>query len=211
MNGEVELGAGTVVFDGAVVNPGVATGPICIVNTNATVEHDCRLGTNVHIGPGATVSGGVRIGDHTFVGAGAVIIHGVRIVAGCLIGAGAVVTDDLTEPGTYVGLPPEDPMTDVRRPCGDPRPRRIAAGTAQEHPRDAWPAAARLLDRGCAEQRPVRRVVVSTDDAEIATVARAEGTFHLPGRTGREIDWTHAIDIDTEEDWRLADALMGRS
>ncbi len=105
VNGEVELGAGTVVFDGAVVNPGVATGPICIVNTNATVEHDCRLGTNVHIGPGATVSGGVRIGDHTFVGAGAVIIHGVRIVAGCLIGAGTVVTDDLTEPGTYVGSP----------------------------------------------------------------------------------------------------------
>ena len=34
---------------------------------------------------------------------------------------------------------------------------------------------------------------------------------HLAGRTGWEIDWTHAIDIDTEEDWRLADALMGRS
>lgn len=105
VNGEVELGAGTAVFDGAIVNPGVLTGPICVVNTNATVEHDCRFGTNVHIAPGATVSGGVRIGDHTFVGAGAVVIHGVRIVAGCLIGAGAVVTDDLTEPGTYVGAP----------------------------------------------------------------------------------------------------------
>ena len=33
------------------------------------------------------------------------VIHGVRIVEGCLIGAGAVVTDDLTEPGTYVGAP----------------------------------------------------------------------------------------------------------
>ena len=99
------LGAGTVVFDGAVVNPGVVTGPICIVNTNATVEHDCRLGMNVHIATGATVSGGVTIGDHTFVGAGAVVIHGVRIAAGCLIGAGAVVTEDLTEPGAYVGAP----------------------------------------------------------------------------------------------------------
>jgi UDP-perosamine 4-acetyltransferase len=105
VNGEVELGAGTAVFDGAIVNPGVLTGPICIVNTNAIVEHDCRFGTNVHIAPGATVSGGVRIGDHTFVGAGAVVIHGVQIVAGCLIGAGAVVTNDLTEPGTYVGAP----------------------------------------------------------------------------------------------------------
>jgi N-acylneuraminate cytidylyltransferase len=40
---------------------------------------------------------------------------------------------------------------------------------------------------------------------------RHAGTFHLPGRTAWEIDWTHAIDIDTEDDWRLADALMGRS
>jgi pseudaminic acid cytidylyltransferase len=39
---------------------------------------------------------------------------------------------------------------------------------------------------------------------------RRAGTFHLPGRTGWEIDWTHAIDIDTEDDWRLADALMVR-
>jgi N-acylneuraminate cytidylyltransferase len=37
---------------------------------------------------------------------------------------------------------------------------------------------------------------------------RRAGTFHLPGRTGWEIDWTHAIDIDTEDDWRLAEALM---
>jgi N-acylneuraminate cytidylyltransferase len=40
---------------------------------------------------------------------------------------------------------------------------------------------------------------------------RRAGTFHLAGRTAWEIDWTHAIDIDTEEDWRLAEALMGRS
>ena len=105
VNIEVELGAGTAVFDGAVVNTGVVTGPTCVISTNATVEHDCRFGTNVHIGPGVTVSGGVTIGDHTFVGAGAVVIHGVRIAEHCLIGAGTVVTEDLTEPGTYVGAP----------------------------------------------------------------------------------------------------------
>ena len=40
---------------------------------------------------------------------------------------------------------------------------------------------------------------------------RRAGTFHLAGRTGWAIDWTHAIDIDTEEDWQLAGALVGRS
>jgi N-acylneuraminate cytidylyltransferase len=40
---------------------------------------------------------------------------------------------------------------------------------------------------------------------------RRAGTFHMAGRTGWEIDWTHAIDIDTEDDWLLAEALMARS
>ena len=40
---------------------------------------------------------------------------------------------------------------------------------------------------------------------------RRAGTFHLAGPDRLEIDWTRAIDIDTEDDWRLADALMGRT
>ena len=134
---EVELGAGTAVFDGAVVNAGVVTGPTCIVNTNATVEHDCRLGTNVHIAPGATVSGGVTIGDHTFVGAGAVVIHGVRIAAGlpdrCRCGGHA--RPDSSRARTS-GLPPGGSDERRRRPRGHSGPWRIAAGAAQEHPRD---------------------------------------------------------------------------
>lgn len=41
-----------------------------------------------------------------------------------------------------------------------------------------------------------------------AETLRAAGTFHVDGRTGWEIDPVHAIDIDTEDDWRLAEALM---
>jgi acetyltransferase-like isoleucine patch superfamily enzyme len=88
-----------------VVNPGATTGAACIINTHATLEHDCRLGDNVHLAPGATVSGGVVIGSHSFVGAGAVVIQGVRIADGCLIGAGTVVTADIVVPGTYAGVP----------------------------------------------------------------------------------------------------------
>ena len=36
-----------------------------------------------------------------------------------------------------------------------------------------------------------------------------EGTFHMAGRTGWEIHWTHGLDIDTEDDWLLTDVLMG--
>lgn len=105
VNEEVELGPGTVVFDGAVVNSGTVIGRLCIVNTNSTVEHDCRLGDNVHIAPGATLSGGVIVGNNCTVGAGATVVQEVTICADCLIGAGSTVVDNIGTSGTYAGNP----------------------------------------------------------------------------------------------------------
>lgn len=105
VNDEVELGPGTAVFDGVVVNSGTVTGSGCILNTNSTVEHDCRIGDNVHIASGATVCGTVTVGTSCMIGAGATVVQGVRICQECLIGAGATVCGDIETPGTYVGVP----------------------------------------------------------------------------------------------------------
>lgn len=105
VNDEVELGAGTAVFDGAIVNSGTVTGSGCILNTNSTVEHDCRIGDNVHVASGATVSGGVTVGTNCMIGAGATVVQGVSICHDCLIGAGAAVVGDIERPGTYLGVP----------------------------------------------------------------------------------------------------------
>jgi sugar O-acyltransferase (sialic acid O-acetyltransferase NeuD family) len=105
INEEVTLGHGTAAFDGACVNSGTKTGCCCILTTNCVVEHDCRLGDNVHVAPGATVSGGVTIGDHCMIGAGAAVIQGANICAGTLVGMGSVVLGDITIPGRYVGNP----------------------------------------------------------------------------------------------------------
>lgn len=105
LNEEASCGPGTFVADGAVIGCGSMFGSICILNTNSTVDHDCRLGDNVHIAPGATVSGGVTIGSNTMVGAGATIIHGVTIGQDVMIGAGATVVSDITAPGVYIGSP----------------------------------------------------------------------------------------------------------
>ena len=105
VNDEVELGAGTAVFDGAIVNSGTVTGSGCILNTNSTVEHDCRIGDNVHVASGATVSGGDTVGTNCMIGAGATVVQGVSICHDCLIGAGAAVVGDIERPGTYLGVP----------------------------------------------------------------------------------------------------------
>ena len=39
-------------------------------------------------------------------------------------------------------------------------------------------------------------------------VLRRTGTFHVPGRTGWVMPWQRALDIDTEEDWQMAEQLL---
>lgn len=39
-------------------------------------------------------------------------------------------------------------------------------------------------------------------------VIRQRRTFHVEGRTGWEMPWQRAVDIDTESDWEMAEQLM---
>jgi sialic acid synthase SpsE len=75
------------------------------INNNVLIEHDSRIGDHCHISTGAIVNGDCTIGDQCFVGSGAIINHGINIVGGCVIGSGSVVVKDITQSGTYVGVP----------------------------------------------------------------------------------------------------------
>lgn len=76
-----------------------------IVNHGAVIDHDGVVGAFSHLGPGATLAGGSAVGAGVLVGAGARVLPGVTVCDGAVIGAGAVVHRDITEPGTYVGIP----------------------------------------------------------------------------------------------------------
>lgn len=102
---EVEIGPGSVLMAGAIVNPDARIGAHCIVNTGASVDHDCRLGEGVHVAPGARLCGGVEVGAGVLVGAGAVIVPGRRVGADAIIGAGAVVLSDVPERAVVAGNP----------------------------------------------------------------------------------------------------------
>lgn len=96
---------GTVVMAGAVVNSGSRIGEGCILNTCSSVDHDCNIADFVHISVGAHLAGNVKIGKESFVCAGATVINNISICEKCTIGAGAVVIKDITESGTYIGVP----------------------------------------------------------------------------------------------------------
>lgn len=101
----VEIGSGTVVMAGAVINPEAKIGKGCIVNTSSSVDHDCIVEDYVHISVGAHLSGTVIVGESTWIGAGVTVSNNVNICGNCIVGAGAVVIKDIKTPGTYIGVP----------------------------------------------------------------------------------------------------------
>lgn len=105
VNEDVQIAEGTVVCDGAVINSGSRIGKGVIINTKASVDHDCNLADFAHVGPGAIICGGVVIGKNSIIGAGATVIQSKKIGRNCLVGAGAVVVGDCESAGTYLGVP----------------------------------------------------------------------------------------------------------
>jgi sugar O-acyltransferase (sialic acid O-acetyltransferase NeuD family) len=108
----VRLEEGVQIMAGAVVQTGARIGANVIINTRASVDHDCDIQRHAHVAPGALLCGHVRVGSGAHVGAGAVVIQGVAIGDGAIVGAGAVVVDDVPPQSTVVGIPARE----IRRP-----------------------------------------------------------------------------------------------
>lgn len=101
----VVIGEGTCVMPNAVINNSAVIGKGCIINTCASVDHDDVIGDFVHISCGARLAGTVTVGKSTWVGIGSTVSNNISIGSDIMIGAGAVVVKDITEEGTYIGVP----------------------------------------------------------------------------------------------------------
>lgn len=99
------VGMGTMIFHRSIVQARTRIGNHVIVNTGASIDHDCKIGNFVHIGPGSTLCGFVEVGDGANLGASTTIIPSVKIGQGAVIGAGAVVVSDIPPKSLAVGVP----------------------------------------------------------------------------------------------------------
>ena len=104
---DVALLEGSQVMAGAVVQCGARIGRNAVVNTRASVDHDCIVHDHAFLAPGAVLCGQVTIGEGAFVGAGAIVLPGVTVGSGAVVDAGEVVTRDVPDgapPGRSVSL-----------------------------------------------------------------------------------------------------------
>lgn len=102
---QVEIGIGTAIMAGVVVNCCTKIGKGCIINTGSTIDHDNYIEDYVHVSPGVHLAGTVKVGRGSWLGIGSVVSNNVTITSGCKIGAGAVVVKNINETGIYVGIP----------------------------------------------------------------------------------------------------------
>lgn len=99
----VELGEGAQIMAGVVVQPGSRIGEATIINTRASIDHDCRIGRFVHVAPGVTLSGGVTLGDGCHVGVGSVVVQQISIGANAYVTAAQCVAANVAANAKYGG------------------------------------------------------------------------------------------------------------
>lgn len=103
----VQLGKGIFIAHNAHVGVMSKIEDFSIINTGASIDHECFLEKASFIAPNATLCGKVMVGENSFIGAGATVIPEIKICKNSTIGAEAVIIRNITEEGTYVGNPAE--------------------------------------------------------------------------------------------------------
>jgi len=105
VHASVELGVGTVVMAGAIIEPGARLGHHVLINTSATIDHDCTIGDGSHIAPGAHLAGHVTTGKLVFCGIGSSVVPGVTLGDRSVLGAGGVAVADVPAGAVVAGVP----------------------------------------------------------------------------------------------------------
>lgn len=100
-----QLGAGTVVLQGAIVGSGARVGIGCLLNSGSILEHECVMGDFSSLAPGAVTGGRVRIGPRAAVSMGAIVKHGITIGSDSVVGAASYVHADVPAGVVSYGAP----------------------------------------------------------------------------------------------------------
>lgn len=102
---DTTLSEGSQIMAGTTLQCRVIIGVNSVINTRASIDHDCMIGAHAFIGPSATLCGNVQIGDHAFIGSGAILLPGVMVGPNAIVGAGSLVTRNVPSGELVIGNP----------------------------------------------------------------------------------------------------------
>jgi len=105
LDDEIIIGEGSFIGANSILTTNIQIGNHAILNRGNHIGHDCIIGNYFSAMPGSIVSGNVHIGNGVYLGTNSSIIEKKYILHDIVIGANSVVIRDITERGTYVGVP----------------------------------------------------------------------------------------------------------
>lgn len=79
VSADASVGVGTTVMAGAVIGPYARIGNGCILNANATADHDSIMGDYAHLGVGVAIAGSASLGEGAWLQAGRSAGYGVVV------------------------------------------------------------------------------------------------------------------------------------
>lgn len=101
----VNVGMGCIITAGCILTCDIELGRFSQLNVNTTICHDNIIGDFFTTAPSVNINGHCQIASNVYFGCGAATKQGISICSDVIIGMGAMVTKDITEPGTYIGIP----------------------------------------------------------------------------------------------------------
>ena len=106
-----EIGDGTVVMPNAVIGPNSKVGNFCLINTLASIDHDCIMFDYSSLAPAAVTGGTVTIGLRSAISIGATIKSKIKIGNDCVVGANSYLNKDLPNNQVAYGTPAKQVRT----------------------------------------------------------------------------------------------------
>lgn len=99
------IGKGSIICPGVIITTNVELGEHTHLNLLSTIGHDCKIGNYFTTAPGAKISGNCDIKSGVYIGTNASVREKISICSQVTIGLNAGVVKNITEWGTYVGVP----------------------------------------------------------------------------------------------------------
>ena len=105
LNGNLDIGEGSLIMSGVVINTQTKIGKHCIINTSSSIDHDNNFKDYSSSGPGVITGGNVNVGESSHIGIGAIVKNGVKIGKNSVIGGKSYVNKNCNNNSIYYGVP----------------------------------------------------------------------------------------------------------
>lgn len=105
LSNNCRIGDGTIICAGSILTDCVEIGMHTLINLNVTIGHDTSIGNYCTISPGVNISGNCTIEKSCYLGTNSSVREGIHICSFTIIGMNGAVVKNVSECGTYIGVP----------------------------------------------------------------------------------------------------------